>query len=361
MKTDGPVDTKSMRVAIYARVSTEDQDCEIQLTNLRAFVKRWGWPAAIEYVEKLSGKEGGKRPQLEWLLEDVRDRKVDVVLVWKMDRFGRSTLDTLTNIKTLDYYRVRFLCPTMHIDTDDRSPTGKFTLKMFAAIALFGFNLLFGTTGLLSFGHAMFIGIGAYAAAVAAGPLGVRSFEMALLLAAIAAVMTDIDVVANNVVSSGQIAADLKLRDQTLPTDQAELDEFAQNLASRFDTEGLRLFTDPSGNVPTVSASPPVQSNYVGFAGIIQTLRLKASLPSLGLGLELEAIAAAVIGGCLLTGGVGSVVGAIIGALLIRSIDNGLIMARVDADYFKASISALTIIAVILNTYIRRRASNIRG
>jgi len=102
-------------------------------------------------------------------------------------------------------------------------------------------------------------------------------------------------------------------------------------------------------------------SVLAGFAGIIQTLRLKASLPSLGLGLELEAIAAAVIGGCLLTGGVGSVVGAIIGALLIRSIDNGLIMARVDADYFKASIGALTIIAVILNTYIRRRASNIRG
>jgi len=102
-------------------------------------------------------------------------------------------------------------------------------------------------------------------------------------------------------------------------------------------------------------------SVLAGFAGIIQTLRLKASLPSLGLGLELEAIAAAVIGGCMLTGGVGSVVGAIIGALLIRSIDNGLIMARVDADYFKASIGALTLVAVILNTYSRKRASNIRG
>src|SRR6185437_16009055 len=64
----------------------------------------------------------------------------------------------------------------------------------------------------------------------------------------------------------GQIGANITLRDNTLPTDQAELDEFAQNLASRFDTEGLRLFTDPSGNVPTASASPPYQSNYVGFA-----------------------------------------------------------------------------------------------
>jgi branched-chain amino acid transport system permease protein len=62
------------------------------------------------------------------------------------------------------------------------------------AIALFGFNLLFGATGLLSFGHAMFIGIGAYAAAVVAGPLGIKSFEAALLLAAMAAMMVAVPV-----------------------------------------------------------------------------------------------------------------------------------------------------------------------
>ena len=45
-----------MRAAIYARVSTDDQDCEIQLSNLRDYVRRWGWPAATEYIEKLSGK-----------------------------------------------------------------------------------------------------------------------------------------------------------------------------------------------------------------------------------------------------------------------------------------------------------------
>jgi len=80
----------------------------------------------------------------------------------------------------------------------------------------------------------------------------------------------------------GQIGANITLRDNTLPTDQAELDEFAQNLASRFDTEGLRLFTDPSGNVPSISAAPsPVQSNYVGFAGIIQLNAAVQAKPSL--------------------------------------------------------------------------------
>ena len=51
-----------MRAAIYARVTTEDQDCEIQLTNLRAFCRRWEWTEAMEYVEKLSGKRATGAP-----------------------------------------------------------------------------------------------------------------------------------------------------------------------------------------------------------------------------------------------------------------------------------------------------------
>jgi flagellar hook-associated protein 1 FlgK len=72
----------------------------------------------------------------------------------------------------------------------------------------------------------------------------------------------------------GQIGANTTLRDVTLPTDQAELDEFAQNLANRFDAQGLALFTDIHGAVPPsapVSAPPPpVQTGYVGFAATIQ-------------------------------------------------------------------------------------------
>lgn len=65
----------------------------------------------------------------------------------------------------------------------------------------------------------------------------------------------------------GQIGADLALRDTTLPTLQAGLDEFSQNLASQFQAQGLTLFTDPNGNVPQVGT--PAQSNYVGFASAI--------------------------------------------------------------------------------------------
>jgi flagellar hook-associated protein 1 len=69
--------------------------------------------------------------------------------------------------------------------------------------------------------------------------------------------------------NGGQIGSDLTLRDSTLPTFQAELDEFSQNLASRFDAQGLTLFTDPTGAVP-VGAPPPVQNGYVGIAASIQ-------------------------------------------------------------------------------------------
>ncbi|MBN8875523.1 MAG: flagellar hook-associated protein FlgK [Rhodospirillales bacterium] len=69
--------------------------------------------------------------------------------------------------------------------------------------------------------------------------------------------------------TGGRIGAALTLRDLTLPTAQAELDEFAQTLATRFDAQGLRLFSDPTGAVPP-GGGTPVQSTYVGFAASIQ-------------------------------------------------------------------------------------------
>lgn len=79
--------------------------------------------------------------------------------------------------------------------------------------------------------------------------------------------------------TAGQIGADLNLRDTTLPTLQAGLDEFSQNLASQFSAQGLTLFTDPAGNVPT--AGVPVQANYVGFASEITVNPAVVATPTL--------------------------------------------------------------------------------
>lgn len=101
-------------------------------------------------------------------------------------------------------------------------------------------------------------------------------------------------------------------------------------------------------------------SMLAGLAGLIQVLRLGSPLPSIGEGLELQAVAAAVIGGAALTGGIGTVFGAIVGALLIRIIDNGLVLSQVDANWFKFAIGLLTILAVVANAWLRRTARRIK-
>lgn len=74
----------------------------------------------------------------------------------------------------------------------------------------------------------------------------------------------------------------------------------------------------------------------------------------------MQAVAAAVIGGTSLFGGVGTVLGAIVGALLIRVIDNGLVLSRGDANWFKFAIGTLLILAVIGNTWLRRTSRRIK-
>lgn len=96
-------------------------------------------------------------------------------------------------------------------------------------------------------------------------------------------------------------------------------------------------------------------SFLAGLSGLIQAHRLGAILPSAGEGKELEAIAASVIGGTSLSGGVGGVVGSAIGALLIPIIDNGLVMARVSGYWFRAFIGTVLITAVVLNQFVRRK------
>lgn len=101
-------------------------------------------------------------------------------------------------------------------------------------------------------------------------------------------------------------------------------------------------------------------SVLAGFAGMIQVFRLRSITPSLGNGMELTAIAAAVIGGAALAGGIGSVAGAIIGALLIAFIDNIVILTRIDANWFRFAVGTMIVIAVAFNTYVRRMADTYR-
>jgi simple sugar transport system permease protein len=122
--------------------------------------------------------------------------------------------------------------------------------------------------------------------------------------------------------------------------------------------ESAKAMGIPTSLVKTVCFI--ICSTFAGLAGVMQVVRIGSPLPSMGEAMELQAIAAAVIGGIALYGGVGNIVGVVIGMAIIRIIDAGMIMSRVDASWFKFAIGFLIICAVIANHWLERRARLIK-
>ena len=130
---------KKRRAAIYARVSTTDQDPQMQLRELRACAKRRGFELADEYVDKESGANGD-REALNRLWRVARAGKVDIVLVWKFDRFARSTKQLVDALEEFHHLGVDFVSLTEQIDTS--SPMGKAMFTIISAIAEFERSLI---------------------------------------------------------------------------------------------------------------------------------------------------------------------------------------------------------------------------
>jgi putative DNA-invertase from lambdoid prophage Rac len=120
------------RAAIYARVSTDDQRCDLQLTDLRKYVTRMEWQS-VEYVEKESSVK--RRPIFEGMIADALARKVDVILVWRIDRFARSMKDFVTLTLQLDAVKVRLISITESVDTGDQNPFAEFQRGLLALLA----------------------------------------------------------------------------------------------------------------------------------------------------------------------------------------------------------------------------------
>src|SRR6059036_373055 len=105
----------SLRAAIYARVSTQDQTPENQLLPLRAFATARGW-SATEYTDH--GVSGAKeqRPALDAMLKVARSRKVDVIVVTKLDRLARSVHHLLSVSKELEALGVGLVVTEQALD-----------------------------------------------------------------------------------------------------------------------------------------------------------------------------------------------------------------------------------------------------
>jgi DNA invertase Pin-like site-specific DNA recombinase len=130
------------RVAIYARVSTinHGQDAGLQTGDLRQFAEARGWTLADQYVDSGVSGSTDSRPQLNRLMADARRRKFDAVLVWKLDRFGRSLRHLVNALAEFESLGIAFVSLSDNLDLSTAS--GRLMFNIIGAMAEFERELI---------------------------------------------------------------------------------------------------------------------------------------------------------------------------------------------------------------------------
>src|SRR4051812_36979305 len=130
---------KMFRAGLYARVSTNDQQTlPMQSHALRQYAARRGWTVAMQVREVGSG--AAQREARERLLEAARRREIDVVLVWRLDRWGRSVTDLLATLQELEHLGVGFVSLTEAMDLT--TPAGRAMAGLLSVFAEFEREIL---------------------------------------------------------------------------------------------------------------------------------------------------------------------------------------------------------------------------
>ncbi len=124
------------RVALYARVSTANgqQDPEMQLRELREYAEHRGLTIIGEYIDWMTGSKDS-RPALNRLMTDAQRRKFDAVLVWKLDRFGRSLRHLVNALAELEALGLTFI--SLRDNLDLSTPSGRLMFQIIGAMAEF--------------------------------------------------------------------------------------------------------------------------------------------------------------------------------------------------------------------------------
>jgi DNA invertase Pin-like site-specific DNA recombinase len=133
-----------MKVALYSRVSTADQNAAMQLDELRAYCLRRQWDIVEEYTDE--GVSGSKesRPALDRLMKAAKRRSFGAVLVYRYDRFSRSLSHLVSSLGVFDAMGIAFV--SLHEGTDTSTPNGKLIFSIFASIAEFERSLAISRT-----------------------------------------------------------------------------------------------------------------------------------------------------------------------------------------------------------------------
>jgi DNA invertase Pin-like site-specific DNA recombinase len=132
--------SKLNTVAIYCRVSTDGQSVDLQVNELREYAIKREWRVFEEYLDV--GFSGAKesRPALNRLMADARQRKFDILLVWKIDRFGRSLKHLVNSLAELETVGVHFV--SFRDSLDLSSPAGRLMAQLLGAISEFERTLI---------------------------------------------------------------------------------------------------------------------------------------------------------------------------------------------------------------------------
>lgn len=128
-----------MKVAIYCRVSTEEQSVDKQEASLLEYCQRNKYEVFKVYKDVISGSTSS-RPAFNFLIDDMRNGKFDCIMVTKLDRLGRSLQHLLSLFNEFNKRGIHFIASTQNIDTS--SSIGKFQLQMLGAFAEFERNII---------------------------------------------------------------------------------------------------------------------------------------------------------------------------------------------------------------------------
>src|SRR5271155_986184 len=134
MKEGWLMGAEQLKIAIYARVSTKNgQDPEMQLAELREYIRNRKWKITGEYVDRGISGASDSRPELNRLMADANRRRFDMVAVWKFDRFARSVSHLLGALESFQALGIEFVSLSESVDTS--TPAGKMVFTVLGAVA----------------------------------------------------------------------------------------------------------------------------------------------------------------------------------------------------------------------------------
>ena len=128
------------RVALYARVSTDKQTCENQLSELRAITERMGYIIVQEFIDEGISGVKARRPALDLMMKMATQRKFDMVMCWSIDRLGRSLQNLIELLNQLESVRIDLFFHQQAIDTS--TPMGKMMFSILGALGAYERELI---------------------------------------------------------------------------------------------------------------------------------------------------------------------------------------------------------------------------